>query len=154
MSASAISNIASAKIAVVEVLNVGGKKARFATEVLAGLRRHNVAKDEMDRALAEMEAEGTLVVRENFCADPHLAEVDEIPRPKHGVDNPHQVRARLDRHPARAGPEPRKRYRRDRPRRSGVQHIDHLESGRRGQGDVQGVADVLRRGVHRRRRDQ
>ena len=76
MSDPAISNIASTKIAVVEVLNVGGKKARFATELLAGLRRHNVAKDEMDRALVELEAEGTVVVRENFCADPHLAEVD------------------------------------------------------------------------------
>ena len=76
MSEPAISNIASAKIAVVEVLNVGGKKARFATELLAGLRRQNVGKDEMDRALSELEAEGAVVVRENFCADPHLAEVD------------------------------------------------------------------------------
>ena len=53
-----------------------GKKARFATELVAGLRRFNVGKEEMDRALAELEAEGTVVVRENFCADPHLAEVD------------------------------------------------------------------------------
>jgi len=68
--------MASAKIAVVEVLNVGGKKARFATELLAGLRRHNVGKDEMDSALVELEAEGAVAVRENFCADPHLAEVD------------------------------------------------------------------------------
>ena len=67
---------ASAKSAVVDVLNVGGKKARFATELVAGLRRFNVGKEEMDRALAELEAEGTVVVRENFCADPHLAEVD------------------------------------------------------------------------------
>jgi len=76
MSELAISNIASAKIAVVDVLNVGGKKARFATELIAGLRRHNIGKDEMDRALVELESEGTVVVRENFCADPHLAEVD------------------------------------------------------------------------------
>ena len=64
------------RIAVVDVLNVGGKKARFATELIAGLRRHNIGKDEMDRALVELEAEGTVVVRVNFCADPHLAEVD------------------------------------------------------------------------------
>ena len=76
MSESATSSMASAKIAVVEVLNVGGKKARFATELVAGLRRFNVGKDEMDRALAELEAEGTVVVRDHFCADPHLAEVD------------------------------------------------------------------------------
>ena len=67
---------ASAKSAVVDVLKVGGNKARFATELVAGLRRFNVGKEEMDRALAELEAEGTVVVRENFCADPHLAEVD------------------------------------------------------------------------------
>ena len=76
MSEPAASSMASAKIAVVEVLNVGGKKARFATELLAGLRRHNVGKDEMDSALVELEAEGAVAVRENFCADPHLAEVD------------------------------------------------------------------------------
>ena len=76
MSEPATSNMASAKIAVVEVLNVGGKKARFATELLAGLRRHNIGKDEMDRALVELEAEGTVVMQDHFCADPHLAEVD------------------------------------------------------------------------------
>jgi hypothetical protein len=71
-----IVEVASAKSAVVDVLNVGGKKARFATELLAGLRRFNIGKDEMDRALAELEAEGSVVVRDHFCADPHLAEVD------------------------------------------------------------------------------
>ena len=76
MSEPATSNMASAKSAVVEVINGGGKKARFATELLAGLRRHNVDKDEMDRALAELEADGTVVVRGHFCADPHLADVD------------------------------------------------------------------------------
>jgi hypothetical protein len=68
--------MASAKSAVIDVLSVGGKKACFATELLAGLRRHNVGKDEMDRALVELEADGTVVLRGHFCADPHLAEVD------------------------------------------------------------------------------
>jgi len=76
MSERATSNMASARSAVVDVLKVGGKKARFATELLAGLRRFNVGKDEMDRALAELEAEVAVVVRDHFCADPHLAEVD------------------------------------------------------------------------------
>jgi hypothetical protein len=53
-----------------------GKKALFATEVLAGLRRSNIGKAEMDQALADLEAEGSLVLRDHFCADPHLAEVD------------------------------------------------------------------------------
>lgn len=76
MSEPATSNMASAKSAVVDVLSGSGKKARFATELLAGLRRFNVGKDEMDPALAELEAEGAVVVRDHFCADPHLSEVD------------------------------------------------------------------------------
>ena len=69
-------DLASAKNAIVEVLNGRGKKARFATEVLAGLRRFNIGKAEMDQALGELEAEGAVVLRDHFCADPHLAEVD------------------------------------------------------------------------------
>jgi hypothetical protein len=68
--------LAHAKQAVVDLFTRGGKKALFATEVLAGLRRFNLGKDELDRTLAELQAEGALVLRDNFCADPHLAEVD------------------------------------------------------------------------------
>ena len=46
------------------------------TEVAASLRRFNVGKDEMEQALADLQAEGAVVVRDNFCADPHLAGVD------------------------------------------------------------------------------
>ena len=56
MNEQATVRLASAKQAVVDVLKVGGKKARFATELVAGLRRFNVGKEEMDRALAELEA--------------------------------------------------------------------------------------------------
>ena len=76
MSEHANINLASAKNAVLEVLSGRGKKARFATEVLAGLRRSNIGKTEMDQALGELEAEGVVVLRNHFCADPHLAEVD------------------------------------------------------------------------------
>ena len=76
MNEQAKASLTSAKQAIVELLSGPSKKARFATELVAGLRRFNVGKDEMDRALAELETEGTVVVRENFCADPHLAEVD------------------------------------------------------------------------------
>ena len=67
--------LASAKSAVIDVLS-GRGKALFATELLAGLRRYNLGKDIMDRALGELEAEGMLLLRAHFCADPHLAEVD------------------------------------------------------------------------------
>ena len=66
----------SAKKAVVEVLRGRTKKARFMTEVVASLRRFNVGEDEMEQALAELQAEGAVIVRDNFCADPHLAGVD------------------------------------------------------------------------------
>jgi hypothetical protein len=46
------------------------------TEVAASLRRFNVGKDEMEQALSELQAEGVVIVRDNFCADPHLANVD------------------------------------------------------------------------------
>jgi hypothetical protein len=69
-------DIFDAKKAVVDVLRQRAKKARFMTEVVAALRRFNVGKDEMEQALSELQAEGAVIVRDNFCADPHLAGVD------------------------------------------------------------------------------
>jgi len=64
------------KKAVVELLSQRAKRARFITEVAASLRRFNHGKAEMDRALSELEADGRIIVRDHFCADPHLADVD------------------------------------------------------------------------------
>ena len=69
-------DLAGVKSAVVEALRHRTRKARFMTEVTASLRRFNFGKDELERALSELQAEGVLVVRDNFCADPHLANVD------------------------------------------------------------------------------
>ena len=69
-------NSVAAKQAVVDVLRERAKKARFMTEVIARLRRFNIGKDDMDQALSELQAEGVVLVRDNFCADPHLANVD------------------------------------------------------------------------------
>ena len=69
-------SLSSAKKAVVDALNGRGKKSYFATELLAGLRRFHIGKNEMDQALSELQTEGVVIVRDNFCADPHLAEVD------------------------------------------------------------------------------
>jgi hypothetical protein len=76
MNEQANSSLSSARNAVVDILSGHGRKAQFATEVLAGLRRSNIGKAEMDLALGELEAEGVLVLRDHFCADPHLAEID------------------------------------------------------------------------------
>jgi len=65
-----------AKKAVVDALRQRAKKARFMTEVVAALRRFNVGKDEMEQALSELQGDGVVIVRDNFCADPHLANVD------------------------------------------------------------------------------
>jgi len=76
MSEQANTYLADAKTAVIEVLGGRRRKALFATELLAGLRRFNLGKDAMDQALGALEAEGVVVLRDHFCADPHLAEVD------------------------------------------------------------------------------
>jgi hypothetical protein len=69
-------DLASVKKAVVEALRQRSRKARFMTEVAVSLRRFNIGKDEMEQALSELQAEGKVIVRDNFCADPHLANVD------------------------------------------------------------------------------
>jgi hypothetical protein len=69
-------DLASAKKAVVDALRQRSTKARFITEVAASLRRFDIGKDKMEQALSELQAEGVVIVRDNFCADPHLANVD------------------------------------------------------------------------------
>jgi hypothetical protein len=69
-------DIIGAKKAVFETLRSRSNKARFMTEVAASLRRFNIGDEEMEQALSELQAEGVVIVRDNFCADPHLANVD------------------------------------------------------------------------------
>lgn len=76
MNEQANANLSGAKKAVVDALRQRSKQARFMTEVAASLRRFNVGKDEMEQALSDLQAEGVVIVRDNFCADPHLAGVD------------------------------------------------------------------------------
>jgi hypothetical protein len=61
---------------VIELLRGRNKQARFVTEVQAALARHGISAEEGDRALAKLESERVVMIRENFCADPHLAGVD------------------------------------------------------------------------------
>ena len=69
-------SLSGAKAAVINVLRQRSKKARFMTEVAAALRRVNIDKDDVEQALNELQNEGVVIVRDNFCADPHLANVD------------------------------------------------------------------------------
>jgi hypothetical protein len=68
--------IGDAKKAVTDSLRSRAKKARFTTELAAALQRASVGKEEMEQALADLQAQGVVMIRDNFCADPHLAGVD------------------------------------------------------------------------------
>jgi hypothetical protein len=65
-----------AKKAVIDALRNPAKKARFTTELAVTLERTSVGKEEMEQALADLQSEGIVMIRDNFCADPHLAGVD------------------------------------------------------------------------------
>ena len=65
-----------AKKAITALLRGRAKKARFVTELAAALVRSHIGREPMEQALAELEAEGVVMIRDHFCADPHLAGVD------------------------------------------------------------------------------
>jgi hypothetical protein len=69
-------NIRDARQAVIGLLRSRAKKARFTTELAVTLGRMNIEKDEMEEALTGLEREGVVMIRDHFCADPHLAGVD------------------------------------------------------------------------------
>ena len=68
--------IDSAKRAILELLRDRSKRGRFVTEVVASLRRSGFGQDDVDRALFALQKDGAVMVRDNFCADPHLAKGD------------------------------------------------------------------------------
>jgi hypothetical protein len=65
-----------AKKAVIDVLRSRAKNARFMTELAAALERSHVSKEQMERALSELQTEGAVMIRDHFCADPHLTGID------------------------------------------------------------------------------
>ena len=69
-------SVRDARNAIVELLRSRAKKARFMTEVFAALQRAKISVEEIERVIAELEAEGIVMIRDHFCADPHLAGVD------------------------------------------------------------------------------
>ena len=59
--------------AVVEVLGRRARKARFVPEVVSVLRRTaSVGPEQVEQALADLESAGRVIVRDHFCADPHM----------------------------------------------------------------------------------
>jgi hypothetical protein len=69
-------DIADAKKAITDLLRTRAKKARFVTELAAALGRSHIVKEQMEQVLSELQTEGVVMIRDNFCADPHLAGVD------------------------------------------------------------------------------
>ena len=64
------------KTVILRTLESRGKKARFVTELSAALARAALGAETLERVLAELTTEGIIMVRDHFCADPHLAGVD------------------------------------------------------------------------------
>jgi len=64
------------RAAVIEILRSRNKQARFMTELRASLARYGIGTEEGDRTLAELQSERVVMIRDNFCADPHLTGVD------------------------------------------------------------------------------
>jgi hypothetical protein len=67
--------IGEARERIVNLLRGRNKKARFMTELYASLERSGIKTEEADRVLAALETE-VVMIRHNFCADPHLTGVD------------------------------------------------------------------------------
>src|SRR4030095_6638840 len=62
--------------AVTDFLHRRNNRARFMTELYASLRQSGIAPEGGERARSELESEGVVMIRDHFCADPHLAGVD------------------------------------------------------------------------------
>jgi len=61
---------------VLRTLESRDRKARFVTELSAALAQTAVGPQLLERILGELAAQGMIMVRDHFCADPHLAGVD------------------------------------------------------------------------------
>jgi hypothetical protein len=69
-------NFRDVRKAIIDLLRGRSKKARFVTEICASLQRLDLQAQQVERMLAQLEAEGAVLIRDHFCADPHLAGVD------------------------------------------------------------------------------
>lgn len=66
----------SARDAIVALLRRNGGQARFVADLNAALASSRIGQEESAHALAALERDGAVIVREHFCADPHLADAD------------------------------------------------------------------------------
>src|SRR5919108_5999967 len=53
------------------------RRALFVTELTAALRKvHGISASDVERALAALEADWSVVIRDHYCADPHVIGTD------------------------------------------------------------------------------
>jgi hypothetical protein len=69
-------NAIETRAAILRVLASRERKARFVTEVFAALAPLQLNKEVVERNLADLVGAGVIMVRDHFCADPHLIGVD------------------------------------------------------------------------------
>ena len=61
---------------VFELLKGRAKKACFISELSALLQGPQFGPELIERALSDLETEGAVIIRDHFCADPHLEGID------------------------------------------------------------------------------
>jgi hypothetical protein len=71
-----------------DVLNALNRRARFVPEIAGVVHADG---SELERALRDLEADGRVLVREQYCADPHLVGMDlrlvaRVTQPSPGED--------------------------------------------------------------------
>lgn len=71
-----------------DLLTVLNRRARFVPELA---RLVHTDGPELERTLSELEADGAVLVREQYCADPHMAGTDlriaaRVPEPSQASD--------------------------------------------------------------------
>jgi hypothetical protein len=62
--------------AILDWLRSQPRKACFITEMRASLDSVNINAEQIERTLSDLEAQGAVIIRDHYCADPHLDGID------------------------------------------------------------------------------
>jgi glutathione S-transferase len=62
--------------AVLDLLHRTPRHAELVSRLLSAMRRRDVERDTLEEALAALEQRSAILVREHYCADPHLEAAD------------------------------------------------------------------------------
>lgn len=62
--------------AVLELLQRTPRHAELVSRLSGTIRRRNIAPDQIQQALTELQSRAAILIREHYCADPHLDNAD------------------------------------------------------------------------------